>query len=190
MLFLLHASCHSAVNQSEAWNSNMQTTCPGLLRNGMGESWTHNLRVTRQNSFHWATAPCGNVKALASHHPRHYRRHNHFSLKKISLQMILLFVRYCLYQVPCLLYHGDLENRAGCREQIFGKAKKFFRQFVSRPVVITSYEIVMRDTKFLRSNLWRLVIVDEGHRIRNVHSRLIRCATPKMPSVLWTEVFN
>ena len=55
---LLHANCHSFLNESEARDNDRLATCPGLLRSGMGESLTHNLWVTRQNSFLWATAPC------------------------------------------------------------------------------------------------------------------------------------
>ena len=42
------ASCHAIMNESEAWNDR-PATCPGLLRSGIGGSWTHSLRVTRQN---------------------------------------------------------------------------------------------------------------------------------------------
>ena len=51
MFILLHASCHSFVNESEAWDNVRQATCPGLLRNGMGGSWTHNLHVMRQTLY-------------------------------------------------------------------------------------------------------------------------------------------
>ena len=30
--FLLYASCHCLVNESEAWNNDRQTTSPGLLK--------------------------------------------------------------------------------------------------------------------------------------------------------------
>ena len=38
-------------------DNDRQATYPGLLRSGTGGSWTHNIQVTRQNAFHWATAP-------------------------------------------------------------------------------------------------------------------------------------
>ena len=34
------------------------------------------------------------------------------------------------------------------------------------PVVITSYEIVMNDRKFLQKFKWKYIIVDEGHRLK------------------------
>ena len=43
-----------------------------------------------------------------------------------------------------------------------------------QPVVITSFEITMNDRVHLNSHLWKYVIVDEGHRIKNSRCRLVR----------------
>ena len=42
------------------------------------------------------------------------------------------------------------------------------------PVVITSYEIVMADLKFLQQFEWKYIIVDEGHRLKNWNCKLLR----------------
>ncbi|KFQ35817.1 Lymphoid-specific helicase, partial [Merops nubicus] len=42
------------------------------------------------------------------------------------------------------------------------------------PVVITSFEIAMRDRNALQHCFWKYLIVDEGHRIKNMNCRLIR----------------
>ena len=42
------------------------------------------------------------------------------------------------------------------------------------PVVITSYEIVIADSKHLQKYEWRYVVVDEGHRLKNNNCRLLR----------------
>ena len=42
------------------------------------------------------------------------------------------------------------------------------------PVVITSYEICMRDQKSMHGLDWKYIIVDEGHRIKNLNCKLIR----------------
>ena len=42
------------------------------------------------------------------------------------------------------------------------------------PVVITSYEIVIADSKALQRYNWRYVVVDEGHRLKNNNCRLLR----------------
>ena len=46
--------------------------------------------------------------------------------------------------------------------------------YKSFPVVITSYEIIMRDRIFLQHLQWKYIIIDEGHRIKNLNCRLIR----------------
>lgn len=42
------------------------------------------------------------------------------------------------------------------------------------PVIITSYEIVIADVKFLQKYQFKYVVVDEGHRLKNFDCRLIR----------------
>ena len=41
-------------------------------------------------------------------------------------------------------------------------------------MVITSYEIIIRDAKDLRKVPWKYIVVDEGHRLKNMNCRLIR----------------
>ena len=42
------------------------------------------------------------------------------------------------------------------------------------PVVVTSYEICMRDQRFLQHRSWKFLVVDEGHRIKNLNCKLIK----------------
>uniref|UniRef100_A0A7R9UX16 Uncharacterized protein n=1 Tax=Diacronema lutheri TaxID=2081491 RepID=A0A7R9UX16_DIALT len=42
------------------------------------------------------------------------------------------------------------------------------------PVVITSYEIILRDFADLRRIPWKFLIVDEGHRLKNLNCQLIQ----------------
>ncbi|KAF2502490.1 ISWI chromatin-remodeling complex ATPase ISW2 [Lophium mytilinum] len=71
--------------------------------------------------------------------------------------------------VPVVLYHGTKQERQKIR------TKKFKHPGTSEfPVVITSYEICMNDRKFLTGFGWQFIIIDEGHRIKNLDCRLIR----------------
>lgn len=70
--------------------------------------------------------------------------------------------------LPVVLYHGTKEERETIRRKRLGKVDESF------PVVVTSYEIVMNDRKFLQRYLWKYIIVDEGHRLKNLNCRLIR----------------
>lgn len=40
--------------------------------------------------------------------------------------------------------------------------------------IVTSYEIAMRDIKFLARLKLKYLIVDEGHRLKNFESKLFR----------------
>ena len=42
------------------------------------------------------------------------------------------------------------------------------------PVVVTSYEICMRDQQYLMNRSWKFLVVDEGHRIKNLNCKLIK----------------
>ncbi|KZW04148.1 hypothetical protein EXIGLDRAFT_737823 [Exidia glandulosa HHB12029] len=53
-------------------------------------------------------------------------------------------------------------------EEMFARVKKAF------PVVITTYEIIMRDSKSLGAYDWGYIIVDEGHRLKNMNCKLIQ----------------
>ena len=44
------------------------------------------------------------------------------------------------------------------------------------PVLVTSYEICKIDQKYLYSRSWKYLVVDEGHRIKNLNCKLIRWA--------------
>ena len=84
--------------------------------------------------------------------------------------MTIMFV---FAQVPVMLYHGTKDER----RELLGKINRPYtvREGVQvRTIVITSYEVVMMDLKYLQKQDWRYMIVDEGHRIKNTHCRLIK----------------
>ncbi|XP_071149250.1 lymphocyte-specific helicase-like [Mytilus edulis] len=76
-------------------------------------------------------------------------------------------------KVPTVLYHGNQNVRHGLRRKI---SKRYtIRQGIEvRPVVLTSYEMTIRDRQLLQNYEWKYLIVDEGHRIKNTNCRLIR----------------
>jgi ATP-dependent DNA helicase len=42
------------------------------------------------------------------------------------------------------------------------------------PVIVTSFEIVIADSKFLAKHKFKYMVVDEGHRLKNYNCRLLR----------------
>ncbi|XP_071519138.1 uncharacterized protein [Panulirus ornatus] len=77
-------------------------------------------------------------------------------------------------KIPTLLYHGgdgvriDKRKRIKIRVPVEGAPSPVF------PVVITSYEVAVRDTRFLNKFNWRYICVDEGHRLKNYKCRLTK----------------
>lgn len=70
--------------------------------------------------------------------------------------------------VPAVAFYGAKDDRA-----------RLFRQRLSKkvdanyPVVITSYEIILRERKRLAGIHWKYMVVDEGHRLKNFDSKLM-----------------
>ncbi|KAJ5161606.1 Helicase C-terminal [Penicillium capsulatum] len=73
--------------------------------------------------------------------------------------------------VEVVLYHGSKAERAAIRQKQMKLKDQGNFDF---PVVCTSYEICMNDRKFLTSYKWRYIVVDEGHRLKNMNCRLIK----------------
>jgi ATP-dependent DNA helicase len=71
--------------------------------------------------------------------------------------------------IPVMLYHGDKKERERLR-----KTKLRNPGTDQFPIMVTSYEICMNDRKYLTSFGWQFIIIDEGHRIKNLDCRLIR----------------
>ena len=67
-----------------------------------------------------------------------------------------------------VLYHGSIDERSKIRSKRLKTLNSSF------PVIVTSYEIVMNDRKYLQRFRWKYIVVDEGHRLKNLNSRLIR----------------
>eukprot|EP00795_Rhopilema_esculentum_P015626 gene15626-6910_t len=77
-------------------------------------------------------------------------------------------------KIKTLLYHGSKDERHIMRQKILKLG--YVDQSINLkayPVVITSYEIIMRDRAALNVHPWKYIIIDEGHRIKNLNCRLI-----------------
>ncbi|KAM8852391.1 lymphoid-specific helicase [Synchiropus picturatus] len=73
-------------------------------------------------------------------------------------------------EVSVLLYHGPQADRTKLLRQLRGPQGPLSML----PVVVTSFEIAMIDRKILQRYKWNYLIVDEGHRIKNLNCRLVR----------------
>jgi len=68
-------------------------------------------------------------------------------------------LHFCPFDsISAFLYDGSKEKRTEIRARIAGG--KF-------NVLITHYDLIMRDKAFLKKIDWNYMIVDEGHRLKN-----------------------
>lgn len=75
--------------------------------------------------------------------------------------------------IPAIMYHGDPEQRRLIRDRRLRMPADKERQ-KAFPIVVTSYELIIRDRKWLANYPWKFIVVDEGHRLKNLNCRLIR----------------
>jgi len=70
-------------------------------------------------------------------------------------------------QSPVQMYHGSRDERETLRKEWLKPGSRDF------PVIITSFEIAMNDAKKLKTFNWKWMVVDEGHRLKNLNCKLI-----------------
>lgn len=75
-------------------------------------------------------------------------------------------------QIPVVLFHGSQSERMSQYRKI--KKNYAIGGFLTKPVVLTSYQVPLMEQNFLRQFDWQYVIIDEGHRIKNHESKLAR----------------
>ncbi|XP_058763743.1 probable ATP-dependent DNA helicase CHR12 [Vicia villosa] len=68
--------------------------------------------------------------------------------------------------ITAVLYDGRMDERKAIREEL-SREGKFH-------VLITHYDLIMRDKAFLKKIYWKYLIVDEGHRLKNHECALAR----------------
>jgi len=75
--------------------------------------------------------------------------------------------------MPVVLYHGTKDERGNmAREYLSYEA--ILREGKNFPVILTSFEIAMNDKNHLQKIFWKLVVVDEGHRLKNHMCKLLK----------------
>ncbi|XP_067010146.2 lymphoid-specific helicase isoform X1 [Anabrus simplex] len=75
-------------------------------------------------------------------------------------------------QIPVLLYHGNPDERKKVERQLSKKTKLLNVDVF--PVLITSFEVPMRDKRVFQCRRWKYIVVDEGHRLKNPNSQLAK----------------
>merc|ERR1719189_237712 len=82
--------------------------------------------------------------------------------------------------MPVVLYHGNAKEREALRDTHVREMQELDEKSGlrgarrARNTFITSYEIAMNDQASFRNVRWTYIVVDEGHRLKNMHCRLIK----------------
>jgi len=74
--------------------------------------------------------------------------------------------------IPVVLFYGTKDERQAKYIKI--KYAHHVDGYRTQPVVLTTYEVPIHETKFLRSQKWRYIIIDEGQRIKNYNCKLVK----------------
>lgn len=75
--------------------------------------------------------------------------------------------------LPIVLFHGTPEEKLILRSKIKHKYK-ITETYSTFPIVLTSFEVPLFESSFIKSLSWRYIIMDEGHRIKNHECQLIK----------------
>lgn len=75
------------------------------------------------------------------------------------------FNRWCP-DINTFKFHGDKNERKALKDEVF-KTRDF-------DVVVTSFELVIRERAMFNKLNWHVLIVDEAHRLKNENSRLFQ----------------
>lgn len=75
--------------------------------------------------------------------------------------------------LPVVLFYGTADEREAIRIKI-KRTHHVADGYETLPIVITTYEIPFYEIKFLQSQKWKYIIIDEGHRIKNPNCKLIK----------------
>lgn len=81
-------------------------------------------------------------------------------------------------KIPIILFHGSAQERMNKYKDI-SKTNFTIDEHKTAPVVITSYNVPMVETAFLRKFTWQYIIIDEGHRIKNHECKLVKYVSYK-----------
>ncbi|MCO5547372.1 hypothetical protein L7F22_000821 [Adiantum nelumboides] len=77
-----------------------------------------------------------------------------------------------LTNLNCVVFSGSAEDRRIIREYEFYYSKS---QYIKFNVLLTSFEILMKDQGFLSKHEWQYVVVDEAHRLKSKCSKTTCC---------------
>ncbi|XP_043254729.1 lymphocyte-specific helicase-like [Colletes gigas] len=75
-------------------------------------------------------------------------------------------------KLPIILLHGTPEERYSAVKEI-KQMHRVSNHYSTLPIVLTTFEVPLTEKQFIRSQHWRYIVIDEGHRIKNPNCMLV-----------------
>ena len=72
------------------------------------------------------------------------------------------------------MYHGHPEYRADLRRDELSVILRDNDEDKKPPVVVTTYEMIIKDRRHFEKCMWSFIVVDEGHRLKNMNCKLMQ----------------
>ena len=76
-------------------------------------------------------------------------------------------------KLPVVLFYGNRDERSIAQQEI-KKKHRMEQKYSTPPIVLTSFEVPLYEKAFIKSQTWKYIIIDEGHRIKNYECMLIQ----------------
>lgn len=70
------------------------------------------------------------------------------------------------------MYHGNKIERDELRSQFLKMHKINNKECY--PIIVTTYEVIRFDINYLKSIHWKFIIIDEGHKLKNIDAQISR----------------
>ncbi|XP_017755570.1 PREDICTED: lymphoid-specific helicase-like [Eufriesea mexicana] len=75
-------------------------------------------------------------------------------------------------KLPVVLFHGTQEKHILKRK--IKQKYKITETYSTLPIVLTTFEVPLHESNFIKSLNWKYIIIDEGHRIKNHKCQLLQ----------------
>ncbi|XP_015191436.1 PREDICTED: lymphocyte-specific helicase-like isoform X2 [Polistes dominula] len=75
--------------------------------------------------------------------------------------------------LPVVVFHGKQSERKSLYSKII-KSYHIMDGFKTPPIVLSTFEMPVKESNFISNQNWRYIIIDEGHRIKNHKCLLVK----------------
>lgn len=75
-------------------------------------------------------------------------------------------------KIPVVVFQGYADERKTIKQELSNNY--YIDNLQVKPVILTSYNMILLEENYLAKFSWKYIIVDEGHRLKNSQSKLFQ----------------